>query len=38
MTKYITVEKSTIIIQIAKATDIPGYTEGVIETFLPENF
>ena len=34
--KYVTTEVSGIIIQIAKPTDIPGYTEGVIEVFLPD--
>lgn len=34
--KYVTVEVSNIIIQIAKPTDIPGYAEGIIEVFLPD--
>lgn len=37
MSKYITVDIGGIITQIAKPTDIPGYTEGVIEAFLPDD-
>ena len=33
--KYVTVEISGIITSISKPTDIPGYTVGVIESFLP---
>lgn len=36
MTKYTTVKVSGIITQIAKTTDIKGYTEGVLEVFLPD--
>jgi hypothetical protein len=36
MTKYTTVEISGIVTQIAKVTDIKGYTEGILECFLPE--
>jgi hypothetical protein len=35
--KYVTVTTSTIITQVAKRTLTPGYTEGVIECFLPDN-
>jgi len=35
MDKYITVEISGIVTQIAKEIQ-PGYTEGVIEAFLPD--
>jgi hypothetical protein len=35
--KYTTVEISGIIMQVALKTDIKGYTEGVIEAFLPES-
>lgn len=34
--KYITQSISGIITQIAKPTKIKGYTEGVIESFLPD--
>lgn len=34
--KYITVKIGGIITQIARPTEIPGYTEGVIEAFLPD--
>lgn len=34
--KYTTVKISGIITQVAKTTDIVGYTEGVIECFLPD--
>lgn len=34
--KYITVKVSGIITQIAKPTEIKGYTEGVLEVFLPD--
>jgi hypothetical protein len=34
--KYVTVEISGIVTQIAKPTDIKGYTEGVMECFLPD--
>lgn len=37
MPKYVTVEISGIITQIAKPTKIKGYTEGVLEAFLPDN-
>jgi len=37
MSKYVTVVVSTIILQIAEETDIPGYTKGVIEAFLPDD-
>lgn len=36
MSKYVTVEISGIITQIAKPTEIQGYTEGVLEVFLPD--
>ncbi len=34
--KYTTVKTIGIITQIAKETDIPGYTEGVLQCFLPD--
>lgn len=34
--KYLTVEISGVITQIAKQTAFAGYTEGVIEIFLPD--
>lgn len=34
--KYTTVKISNIITQIALTTDVPGYTVGVIEAFLPD--
>ncbi len=34
--KYTTVTISGIITQIAKTTNIEGYTEGVLEIFLPD--
>jgi len=34
--KYTTVRISGIIIQVAKTTDLIGYTEGVIESLLPD--
>lgn len=34
-TKYVPVKISGIITQIAKETELKGYTEGVIEAFLP---
>lgn len=34
--KYTTVKISNIIIQIAKQTEIKGYTEGILEVFLPD--
>lgn len=34
--KYVTTEVSGIITQIAKPTDVPGYTEGIMEVFLPD--
>lgn len=34
--KYITSRVGNIITQIAKETDIVGYTEGIIEVFLPD--
>ncbi len=34
--KYTTVRISGIITQVAKNTDIVGYTEGIIECFLPD--
>lgn len=37
MAKYVTVEISGIITQIAKSTEIKGYTEGILECFLPDN-
>lgn len=37
MKKYTTVSISGIITQIAKPTKIDGYTEGVIEVFLPDD-
>lgn len=36
MPKYTTVMVSGIITQIAKNTEIKGYTEGVLEAFLPD--
>jgi hypothetical protein len=36
MSKYITVNVGKIITQIAKPTEIKGYTQGVIECFLPD--
>ncbi len=36
MDKYVTVEISGIITQIAKELE-PGYTEGVIEIFFPDD-
>jgi hypothetical protein len=33
--KYTTVKVSGVVIQIATTTDIPGYTEGVLEIMLP---
>ncbi len=36
MSKYTTVKVSGIITQIAKPTNIGGYTEGVLEVFLPD--
>ncbi len=36
MAKYVTVEISGIIIQIAKKLE-PGFTEGVIEIFFPDD-
>ena len=35
--KYVTVESNGIIIQIAKLTEIQGYTEGVLEVFFPDD-
>lgn len=35
MGKYITVSVSGIITQVAKEPSIKGYTEGVLECFLP---
>jgi hypothetical protein len=35
MAKYVTVEISGIVTQIAKELE-PGYTEGVIEIFFPD--
>jgi len=37
MPKYITVKVSGIITQIAKETEIEGYTEGVMEIFFPDD-
>lgn len=34
--KYTTVKISGIIVSVARTTDLLGYTEGVIECFLPE--
>jgi len=34
--KYVLVELSGIYTQIAKKTNIPDYTVGVIETFFPD--
>lgn len=34
--KYVSIKVSNIITQIAKETNIKGYTEGIIETFLPD--
>jgi len=34
--KYTTVTISGIHTQIARTTDVRGYTEGVMEVFLPE--
>ena len=36
MAKYVTVEISGIVTQIAKELE-PGYTEGVIEIFFPDD-
>lgn len=36
MEKYITVKISGIIIQVAKATEVKGYTEGILEVFFPD--
>lgn len=36
MPKYTTVMVGGIITQIAKKTSIKGYTEGVLEVFLPD--
>lgn len=37
MAKYITVEISGVITQIANETDIYGYTVGIIEIFFPDD-
>ncbi len=37
MAKYVTVEVHGIITQIAKQTEIKGYTEGVMEVFFPDD-
>ena len=37
MSKYRTVKINGIITRIAKDTDTPGYTEGVLEAFLPDD-
>ena len=34
--KYTTVKISGIITQIAKKTDVEGYTEGILEIFYPD--
>lgn len=34
--KYTTVKVANIIIQVAKTTDVKGYTEGILERFLPD--
>jgi hypothetical protein len=34
--KYTTVKISGIITQIAKETEVKGYTEGVLQCFLPD--
>jgi hypothetical protein len=34
--KYVTKSIAGIITQIAKPTSVEGYTEGVMESFLPE--
>jgi len=36
MAKYVTVGISGIITNIAKETDVPGYTVGVVEIFFPD--
>jgi hypothetical protein len=36
MAKYVTVEISGVINQIAKEPDVKGYTEGVLECFMPD--
>jgi len=36
MKKYITTKVGSIITRIAKPTEIKGYTEGVLECFLPD--
>lgn len=36
MPKYIATKIGTIITQIAKETEIKGYTEGVLEIFFPD--
>lgn len=36
MAKYITITMSGIITRIVTKTDVPGYTEGVLEVFLPD--
>jgi len=36
MNKYTTVKVSGIVIQVAKKTILEGYTEGLIEAFLPD--
>lgn len=35
--KYITVEINGIVTQIAKPTEFNGFTEGVLEAFLPDD-
>ncbi len=35
--KYVIVKSSNIIVQIAKQTEIKGYTEGVLEIFFPDD-
>ena len=35
MNKYIPVTVSGIITQVAKRTEVKGYSEGILETFLP---
>lgn len=37
MKKYTTVEVGGIITQIATKTNIEGYTEGLLEVFIPDN-
>lgn len=36
MSKYVAIKVHGIVTQIAKPTEIKGYTEGIIEVFLPD--